>query len=208
MILWTPAMVEERVREAIVTLRRVPAGRIRPAGLKTNWPDVVRDWQAYGWDPAARPRVQATAEDIARMDEVLGWTSRWLSSVEAEREGLPPDAVRVLMARAGGVRWDVLGLARVEWWGARPTVGGGRSAIPGGNSYPSLRRIYDGALALLARRLNGGRDHEAPARLRQDEGPRYEEVVEVTFPAGEEGSYGPVHARARWVYRPSRKRGM
>lgn len=207
MILWTPGMVEERVREALVTLRRVPAGRIWPAGIRTAWPDVVREWESYGWDRAARPRVQATAEDIARMDEVLGWTARWLSSAEAEREGLPPDAVRVLMARAGGVRWDVLGLARIDWWGRRPTVGGGRSAIPGGNSYPSLRRIYDGALALLARRLNGGRDHAAPPQLRQDERPRYEEVVEVTFPVGEEGTHGPVHARARHVVRERRRRG-
>lgn len=204
--LWTPDAIEARLRAALITLRRVPAGRIFPAGLRVAWPEIVRSYsEAYGWDRAEKPRVQATAEDIRQMDEALGWTARWLNAAECEREGLAPDTARVVMARASGVRWDAIGMWRVEWWGHRPTEGGGRSKIPGGNSYPSLVAIHRAGLGLLAARLNGGRDHLAGVETVEQRGARRLVAdVEVSYPVGEEGTYGPVRARARHVVRPAK----
>ena len=83
---------------------------------------------------------------------------------------------------------------------------GGRSQIPGGNSYPSLRRIHDTAIAHVVEQLNGRRDPDALARQDEAEA-QLEEVVEVSFPVGEVGTYGPVHARAEWKVRERKRRG-
>lgn len=201
---WTRHAVEQRLRDALITLRRLPAGRIWPSDIRIAWPEIVREWDSYGWDRAAKPRVQATADDIRRMDEALGWTARWLNREAALRAGLVEDSVKVVMWRAAGRRWDQIGVWRAELWGCRPTVGGGRSAIPGGNSYKSLRQIHDRAIDHLVLRLNGGRVVEAVAAERAEGA--VEEVVIVTYPVGETGTYGPVHARAQWVVRERRRR--
>lgn len=204
--MWTPAQIEARLAEACTTLRRVPGGHIWPSEIRIGWPDIVREFsEAYGYNAAQRPRVQATAEDIRRMDEALGWASKWLNAEAASRAGLVEDSVKVVMWRATGRRWDQIGVWRAEIWGKRPTQGGGRSAIPGGNSYPSLRRIHDMALAHVAAQLNGTRAPEIfPGEY--DQGPRLEEQVVVEFPVDERGTYGPVHARARWTIAPKKGR--
>lgn len=202
---WTPAAIEDRLRAALVTLRRMPGGRIFPAAIRVAWPEMAREWEAYGWDRATKPRVQATSEDIRLMDEALGWTAKWLNAVEASRAGLPQDAVKVVMWRAAGRRWDQIGVWRQELWGLRSQQKGGRSPIPGGNAYPSLRKIHDTAIALLAEKLNGYRDPDTLAREEEAEQQLVAEV-EVTFPVDERGTYGPVHARARHVIVPKRRR--
>lgn len=207
----TPAQVEQRLRDALITLRRMPGGHIWPAGIRVAWPEIVREWEAYGWDRATRPRVQATAEDIRLMDEALGWTARWLNAEAAAREGLPQDTVKVVMWRAAGRRWDQIGVWRAELWGMRPQEGGGRSPIPGGNSYPSLVKIHRQGIELIVSKLAGTRDRdplaEALQRFEDRREPELVEDVEVTYPVGEEGTYGPVHARARHVLVPRRRRG-
>lgn len=205
---WTPAEVEERLRVALVTLGRLPARGLWPAGVKVAWPDFVRAYaEAYGYDPARRPRVLATAHDITAMDEAMGWVARWLSEAEARIAGLPPDALKVVMWRAAGVRWDRIVVLRAEIWGVRTKARGGRSPIPGGNSYPSLTKIHRESLALLAARLNGiSGTAPAAGEAEPSRGPQLEEQVVVEFPVGEEGTYGPVHARARKVFVPKKGR--
>ncbi len=203
---WTRAQVEDRLRQALITLRRMPGGHLFPAGIRVAWPEIAKEWSAYGWDRATKPRVQATAEDIRQMDVALGWTSRLLCAPEALRRGLPEDAVKIVMWRAAGRRWDQIGVWRAELWGMRPTARGGRSAIPGGNSYPSLTAIYRRAIDVILEDLNGRRDPDA--QLREEEAQvQMEAVVEVSYPVGEVGTYGPVRARAQHVVREKRRRG-
>lgn len=71
----TPEWVEVQLMEAGRTLYRlkVPGHR---QGVRSNWPDVVRDyWEAYGQTEAVPRLVPATPEEITRMDEVYAWVS-------------------------------------------------------------------------------------------------------------------------------------
>ena len=76
---WTPETVEERLREAADTLRRLPEERIQ--GFVCLWPSVIRDVrEAYGHDAPRLRRGPPLPAAIDRMDETL----RWLAWLEPE----------------------------------------------------------------------------------------------------------------------------
>jgi hypothetical protein len=103
----TPTEVEERLEEAVRTLRRLPDHR--PLGYFNTWPTVVRS----AWELACmekRPmKVLATSESISRMEECFGWLF-WLTAEEA----------RVVWMRAEKASFRVIarrfGMSRMTAW--------------------------------------------------------------------------------------------
>jgi hypothetical protein len=103
----TPTEVEERLEEAVRTLRRLPDHR--PLGYFNTWPIVVRS----AWEIACmekRPmKVLATPESISRMEECFGWLF-WLSA----------DDARIVWMRAEKASFRViahrLGMSRMMAW--------------------------------------------------------------------------------------------
>ena len=71
--LWTVEDVRDRLADAGDTLRRLPKPKGLERNLRSPWPDMLRDWLAYGWD---RTQVRLSApspQAITRLDEVLAW---------------------------------------------------------------------------------------------------------------------------------------
>lgn len=90
---WSESGVEERIYEAVDTLRRVPAPTMRRH--LTSWPSYIHEaHEAYGYTGFRPPRAPAAPEAITRLDETLGWL-RWL----------PRDAQHILWSRASGMSW-------------------------------------------------------------------------------------------------------
>ncbi len=90
---WTASAVEERLDEAVDTLKRVPAPDIQRR--ITRWPEFIRDSrEAYGYAEIRIRRAPAAPDAISRMDETLAWL-RWL----------PRDAQRVSWSRANRFSW-------------------------------------------------------------------------------------------------------
>jgi hypothetical protein len=90
---WTETVIEERINEAVDTLRRVPAPTMRRH--LTSWPDYIHEArEAYGYSGFRPPRAAAAPDAITRLDETLGWL-RWL----------PRDAQHILWSRASGLSW-------------------------------------------------------------------------------------------------------
>jgi hypothetical protein len=79
----TPQDVEERIAEAARVVRMLPAEGHKP--YRSAMPEPVRDrsdqLMAYGYN-VTEVRIQATAQQIDRLDEVLGWVYEWLSTPE------------------------------------------------------------------------------------------------------------------------------
>ena len=92
---WTHAIVAERLREAMATLKAMPATGCFPAGAQSSMPDPVQrlaDWMPQPGSPTFqqdyahvlqrvaderhRNRGAPTAAAIERMEEALGW--QWL----------------------------------------------------------------------------------------------------------------------------------
>lgn len=96
----TPDEVFERLKEAAQTLRRVPTIK-GPKGHGTHWPEWLRDAKlAYGYDSSQAElneramRIQASPEQIDKMDEALGW----LQLIEKSK-------AQFIWARANNQRW-------------------------------------------------------------------------------------------------------
>jgi hypothetical protein len=101
---WTPAMVEQRLEEAVDTLDRLPEERVR--GFYSYWPDMISDFSdkvGQTPDPMRRPPPSPAA--ISRMDEVLTWM-----------KFLDPEDARLVWARAERTPWKQIcwrfGIAR------------------------------------------------------------------------------------------------
>lgn len=66
-----------RLKEAVRTLRALRVSKIRPAGFKAAWPDVVRQaFEAFNPDEVERTRLARTVPgpaQISRMDEAISW---------------------------------------------------------------------------------------------------------------------------------------
>jgi hypothetical protein len=150
---WTSDAVERRLREAAVTLWQLPPDRgLWPAQMRAIWPSVVHEWGAYGWDPAVKPRVLATAEAISRLDQTCWWVATYLSPEEVHVQGMAPDTAAIMWMRVRRVPWHDIARRREARWG-RDGRQGGRSEIPKGNSHVSLRAINRRGIAHLAIRL-------------------------------------------------------
>src|SRR3546814_287056 len=105
---WTPRLIEDRLEEAALTVRRLPPVKVQ--GHRSSWPPIVRDFHdAYGAEPATVRLGPPTAAAITRMDEAFVWLA-WLE----------PDDARLLWARACGLPWKLLtyrfGASRTTLW--------------------------------------------------------------------------------------------
>lgn len=88
--------IEDRLEEAAITLRRLPATS-GPRGYGRSWPDYVQEAKhAYGYHEA-RMRVVPSAAEIARMEEALDWL-RIVS----------PEDARILWMRAENQPWRAI----------------------------------------------------------------------------------------------------
>ncbi|CAK0751007.1 hypothetical protein WCLP8_2170002 [uncultured Gammaproteobacteria bacterium] len=89
-------------------MRRLPEKRVQIA--RSSWPPIIREFHdAYGAEPARLRLGPPPAAAIDRMDETLLWL-QWLE----------PDDMRLVWARACGVRWKTIGwrfgLSRQAAW--------------------------------------------------------------------------------------------
>lgn len=105
----SPTDIEARFEDAARTLRRLPAVGAR--GHSSAWPPIVRSAaEAYGWEPAAAPRLSPSPQAISEMEETFTWLA-WLSEA---------DDARIVWLRAEGVRWKPIcwriGLSRATAW--------------------------------------------------------------------------------------------
>jgi len=71
--LWTVEDVRERLADAGDTLRRLPKPPGLERSLQAAWPDMLRDWLAYGWDRTQVKRAAPSPQAITRLDETLAW---------------------------------------------------------------------------------------------------------------------------------------
>lgn len=107
----TPVEIEDRLEEAAITLRRLPhPPGTGPRGYGSSWPEYIRDARhAYGYHKASM-RIVPNAQEIARMDEAIGWL-RLISD---------PDDRQIVWMRAEGERWKPIcwriGVARGTAW--------------------------------------------------------------------------------------------
>ena len=92
---FTPRIIEDRMEEAAITLRRLPnPPGSGPKGYGHSWPEYVQDAKhAYGYNET-RMRVIPNAGEIQRMDECIDWL-RFIG----------PEDARIVWLRAEGCRW-------------------------------------------------------------------------------------------------------
>jgi len=93
---WTVSQVEERIEEAVDTLRRLPEKQLQI--VRSSWPKFLQDCDdACDTEPAPLRRGPPVSAAIDRMDETLEWL-RWL----------PAEDAKLVWARAEGTTWKVL----------------------------------------------------------------------------------------------------
>ncbi|WP_085440209.1 DUF6362 family protein [Magnetofaba australis] len=91
----TPKLVMARLEEAAATMRRLPP--VRGPRRASYWPDMIHDWQAYGYNPPQIRMGPPAPDAISRMDACLEWL-RWLS----------PDEAKLVWMRAERAPWRVV----------------------------------------------------------------------------------------------------
>lgn len=135
---WTFEMVQERLIEALLCMRRLPDREAGWQRVRANWPDVVMHsfFGDYGdTDPDARPRpLPLTRRALAEMEEA----GEWLMIVKPEDRRLVALAISCL------ARGD----ARVPWMQLRGAMGVRFGA-------DGLRKRYGRAINAICNRLNG-----------------------------------------------------
>ena len=130
---WTADEIKQRLADAGDTLRRLPKPRGLERNLQTAWPDILRDWLAYGWNPTQVKRVAPSPQAISRLDETLSWLHL-----------LTPTQRMVCWARdAEKMTWG-----RLEYLDRQANLGKGRG-------HRQLRNIRDDAIARIVNHLNG-----------------------------------------------------
>lgn len=108
-VVLTVVEIEDRLEEAALTLRRLPA-KDGPREYGSSWPDVVRSrFTAYGFEEA-RMRVVPSAAQIQRMEEAIDW----LRLLER------PEDRHIVWMRAENYRWRPIcsrvGFSRAHAW--------------------------------------------------------------------------------------------
>jgi hypothetical protein len=93
---WTPELVEERLVEAALVMKRLPS--VRVPGYFNTWPSIVREFADLVGQEPPRLRLPPPAPDsISLMEETIGWL-HWLE---------PADA-KIVWLRASGERWKTI----------------------------------------------------------------------------------------------------
>lgn len=100
--------VEERLRSAAYTLRRLPDSKVQ--GYFSTWPAIIREpLEILQMEPEPM-RIRPSMEDIGEMEEVL---FVWLKFLE-------PEERRLVWLRAERVRWKLIcgrfGVGRTKAW--------------------------------------------------------------------------------------------
>lgn len=92
---FTARIIEDRMEEAALTLRRLPnPPGSGPKGFGQSWPEYVHEARhAYGYHET-RMRVIPSAAEIQRMEECIDWL-RFIG----------PEEARIVWLRAEGWRW-------------------------------------------------------------------------------------------------------
>ena len=107
---WDAEAVEARLAEAADTIRRLRVPGAWPAGHRSLWPDVVRDfWDVFGFHETEVRPSPPSPRAIGRMDE----TMTWLTFIDT-----PLDR-RIVWAKAFGL--SNRKIARITGW-SRETV--------------------------------------------------------------------------------------
>lgn len=131
--LWTFAMVQESMVEAVQLWWRMPGGGRSPYAKDGPWDLIRAEWGDY-YDPDARPRLPPLSRaDVARMQAA----AEWLLWVPERDRRLVALALRAL---AGGA-------AQVPWMALRRPMGVRLGA-------DGLRKRYGRAMTFIVRRLN------------------------------------------------------
>lgn len=135
---WTAEEIRERLADAGDTLRRLPKPQGLERSLQSPWPDMLRDWLAYGWDRTQVRRAAPSPQAITRLDEVLAW-------------------LHILSAPQRAVLW-AREAERMSW----PRVAFLDSQVNRqGRQIRQLRNIKEDAEARILAKLNG-----TPQRMR------------------------------------------
>ena len=100
--------VEERLRSAARTLRRLP--NVKVQGYFSTWPTIIREpLEILQMEPEPL-RIKPSMADITEMEEVLFVWLKWLE----------PEERRLVWLRAERVRWKLIcgrfGVGRTKAW--------------------------------------------------------------------------------------------
>ena len=100
--------VEERLRSAARTLRRLP--NVKVQGFFSTWPTIIREpLEILQMEPEPL-RIKPSMADITEMEEVLFVWLKWLE----------PEERRLVWLRAERVRWKLIcgrfGVGRTKAW--------------------------------------------------------------------------------------------
>lgn len=100
--------VEERLRSAARTLRRLP--NVKVQGYFSTWPTIIREpLEILQMEPEPL-RIKPSMADITEMEEVLFVWLKWLE----------PEERRLVWLRAERVRWKLIcgrfGMGRTKAW--------------------------------------------------------------------------------------------
>lgn len=100
--------VEDRIREAVRTLQRLPEERVQ--GYFSAWPAIKRDEMEIMQMEKQPLRIRPTSDDITEMEEVLFVWISWLDV----------DERKLVWQRAERVRWKIIcaqfGVGRTKAW--------------------------------------------------------------------------------------------
>lgn len=100
--------VEERLRSAVRTLRRLP--NVKVQGYFSTWPTIIREpLEILQMEPEPL-RITPSMADITEMEEVLFVWLKWIE----------PEERRLVWLRAERVRWKLIcgrfGVGRTKAW--------------------------------------------------------------------------------------------
>jgi hypothetical protein len=92
MIEWTPSLVEARLAEAALVLKRLPEVKVQ--GYFSTWPKIFYEFSDLVGQEPKPVRILPSPAAISRMEETLTWTV-----------GLDPLDGKIIWLRAFGERW-------------------------------------------------------------------------------------------------------